>query len=507
MLTLTKQYQCDTVATWNIGVVFTPKRAADFAIEKFGLLDLWFNGKTVFDPTMGEGNLLESLVDKALERGKNLSDIPLRNLFGVECNSAHYNTALAKFNNKYNIDMSNNFFRTDILTFSQIKADVLFGNPPWCNFADLPPEYKEFVKPFFLEYGLVQNKQKLLLGGSRIDIAALVIQKTIADNLQKEGSAVFFLPLSILLNDGAHESFRHFSVKGFEYALKSVYDFADIDVFGVSTRFGLAEFEKKAAQDTKIPYFRHENGWKEYQAQKALDKKGSPYIISSGNYIALPQISVPAESKPRQGVNTCGANSVFIFTEYENIDKDTCSVASGNKSFLLPKKFVYPLLTANNFSLKNNNYTELPRKWVLLPYDSKGKPLHNLSLYPFLEKYLETFKDLLIKRKGVFIQAQIRRGLWWALLGVGSYNFTKYKVVWEAYGKKHFLPRVFEGAWQANQSLQAFIPCADENTALRIQTSLQRPEVEQFLLSSKMEGTMSWAQPGKIMSLLKREKI
>ncbi|MDR2792830.1 MAG: hypothetical protein LBB61_04080 [Treponema sp.] len=485
-------------ATLAIGAVFTRPDTAAFAVDAFGILDLWLSGKTVLDPTMGQANLLEVLVDAALEKGYALSELPLHNLFGVECNAAFHSNARAKFINKYHVDMSANFYRQDILKFDSVRADVLFGNPPWCNFSDLPREYKEFVKPFFLDYGLAPNKRKLLLGGSRIDIAALIIQKTITDNLIDNGIAVFFLPLSLFLNDGAHEAFRCFTAGNKRYALKAVYDFADKDVFGISARSGLALFEKKAAYNKEIPYFRYENEWKEYTAFPALNRKGSFLAVTRAKrQSAFVQITVPSESKPRQGINTCGANGVFIFTEYQDIDDTVCKVFSSGNYYHLPKKFIYPLITTKNFT-----FTEKPQKWILLPYNPHGKPLDELSPYPLLKDYFEKYRHVLAARKGVFIQTYIQRGLWWALLGVGPYSFQQYKIVWEAYGKKHFTPRLFEGSWQANQSLQAFIPCNDKKTALRILDKLQKPEVENFLRSSKMEGTMSWAQPGKISNML-----
>ena len=78
-----------------------------------------------------------------------------------------------------------------------------------------------------------------------------------------------------------------------------------------------------------------------------------------------------------------------------------------------------------------------------------------------------------------------------------------YKVVWEAYGKKEFNPIIFEGMWQANQSLQAFIPTRTIVEARDILQKLKNPAIEAYLLSLKMEGTMNWAQPGKIKKLIK----
>jgi hypothetical protein len=44
------------------------------------------------------------------------------------------------------------------------------------------------------------------------------------------------------------------------------------------------------------------------------------------------------------------------------------------------------------------------------------------------------------------------------MLAVWSYNFSPFKIVWQAYGKNFFAPKIFAQNWQANQSLQAFMP-------------------------------------------------
>jgi hypothetical protein len=483
----------------GIGAVFTPAKWAEFAIETYGLLDAWLGGKTVFDPTMGEGALLAALVEHAKKRGLQVASLPISNLFGVEINGVSHRKALDAFAARYNKDMTNNFFNDDIFHFGEKKFDVLFGNPPWRNFVDLPQDYKAAVKPLFLTYGLIDNPQKLLLGGSRIDIAALIVQKSVVDNLTENGKAVFFLPLSLFLNDGAHAAFRRFTSNGTCYMLCSLYDFEGLDVFqAVATRYGLALFEKKRETPERIPYFRSENNtWIE---RKAVSRKSGASLLvttdtqSVGN---LPYITVPADAKPRQGVNPCGARNVFVFNRCESLDEDMCKV---DDAHTLPKKFVFPLITSHNF--KNST---APVKWALLPYNTRtGKPLTQAEMddEPALSTYLRMHKTALSSRKGTLIQTYIKRGLWWALLGVGRYTFSQYKVVWEAYGKASFKPQLFCGDWQANQALHAFIPCADKAAAERLLGTLSHPAVERYLLSSRMGGTMNWAQPGRIAAIL-----
>jgi hypothetical protein len=483
----------------TIGAIYTPCKWAKFAIEKYSLFDDWIAGKTIFDPAMGVGNLLASLIDYGMEKGYSLSGLPALNLFGMELNTNAYNTAIDKFIEKYDIDMRKNFFNGDILSSGEKNFDILFGNPPWCNFVDLPAEYKEDIKKSFFEYGLVDNPKKLLLGGSRIDIAALVIQKCILENLFPDGKAVFFLPLSLFLNDGAHTQFRKFNANGTSYSLRSIYDFENIDVFeNIATRYGLALFEKKHVKLEHVPYFRFENDkWTEYKA--VSHKAGWPLLVSSNvnGIVHVPQIHVSHNEKPRQGINACGAINVFVFNKYEDIDDFQCRV---NDEYFLPKKYVYPLITGSNF--RNSG---VPEKWVLLPYNNKtGKPLAapELENEPLLLDYLNRHKSTLKNRKGAIIQAYIKRGIWWALLGVGKYSFLNYKIVWEAYGKNSFRPQLFAGPWQANQSLQAFIPCSEKSKAKHLLAQLSSPAVEQYLLASGMKRTMNWAQPGKISSIL-----
>ncbi|MCC6600765.1 MAG: SAM-dependent DNA methyltransferase, partial [Crocinitomicaceae bacterium] len=164
----------------------------------------------------------------------------------------------------------------------------------------------------------------------------------------------------------------------------------------------------------------------------------------------------------------------------------------------------FPLITSKEFKTEANS----PTKWVLLPYTVNGKPLEwrQIQEFPELRNYLEVNKEVLQRRKGVILNATLTRGYWWVMLGVGEYNFFPYKVVWGAYSKTSFNPTDFEGNWQANQSLQAFIPVKTLSGSRRIQSELSDKKIKNYLLSLKMEGTMNWAQPGKIKKIIKFEE-
>jgi hypothetical protein len=219
--------------------------------------------------------------------------------------------------------------------------------------------------------------------------------------------------------------------------------------------------------------------------------------------IKIEPIIVQKHSQPRQGYNSCGSNHIFSFDNFVEIDEKTCEVSNQKITAILPKKYIFPLITNQNFE---QDFL-LPKKWVFLPYNQNGKPLSWLQIEAekSLVFYLLKHQNLLQNRKGLMLNSWIKKGVWWALLGVGDYNFYPFKIVWMAYGKKNFTPKIFPQNWQANQSLQAFMPSLDITEAKEIFLKLQNSQIEKYLLSLKMDGTMNWAQPGKIKKLLKFE--
>ncbi len=490
----------------RIGAVFTPLEVGAFAVRTFRIVDRWLDGSTVFDPTMGQGHLLEALVDEAVCRGVALEDIPFDRLFGNELSAAHRGVALEKFAGKHGVDMGAQFTHGDVLTLKPRAYDVVLGNPPWVSYVDLPEDYRSCVKPFFASYGLVDEQRDLLLGKSRIDFAALIVQCVVADFLLDGGEAILFLPLSLFLNDGAHTCFRRFRVNDVSFAVLSVHDYNTFQAFpGVSTRYGLVRIRRGQPTTFPVPYLQMENGtWKNFLA-RPLFANDDPWSISRPEQVhkrfELPEIVLKKESQPRQGVNTGGANDVFFFEHLTPLDSGLAEVLTSDGSMvLLPQRFLFPLVTANVFRARG----EEPSKWVLLPYNTDGRLLSSieLAMETELDSYFQSKRQRLQKRKGVMLNATIKRGMWWTMLGVGPYSFYPFKVIWESYGRSTFRPMIIPGHWQANQSLQAFIPLRTRTEAEHVLERLQHSSIEDYLRSLQMDGTMNWAQPGKIKKLI-----
>ena len=297
--------------------------------------------------------------------------------------------------------------------------------------------------------------------------------------------------------------FRNYSARGpqndidsrRDFAVDTVYEFTSTKVFdSVGTSYCCAKFQGDTPQDFPISYFKElGDEWVEHKALP-LKNPTDPWRIVKDldelNMDTTLEIRLSPEQKPRQGVNTCGANSVFIFDR---------------KPSHLPEQFLYPLATKEIW----RQNTLLPHKWILLPYHQQtGKLLisEEIEQWDTLKKHLQNAQEVLKSRKGTLLRSAMKIGNWWTLFGVGPYAFAPFKVIWQAYGKSDFTPVVLSSVagqmWQGNQAMHAFIPCWTAHDAQRIKTALENPKIPALLRQLNGAGKCNWAQPGKIKKIL-----
>ena len=479
----------------RIGVVFTPRKWAGWLLDRYEVGQKWLEGATILDPTAGQGVFALALLDYARNRGIEITQKLLNQIVLVEKEGVFLKhlqqTVWEEF--KLHFPEKNLLVCDVILETPQLKADVLVGNPPWANYTDLPREYQQLVKDHFLLEGIVANKKEVLLGGSRADLSALVLQVALGKLTQTAATACFFLPLSLFFGDDAHKGFRKFQAGSRPFQITSVYEFLPGVVFeSIATMYGCAGFKMDATCSFPVSYFRSEHEeWVSYQAVP-LQNPTDPWRVESLNAVSQPriQIQIRPEQKPRQGVNTCGANAIFMFEE---------------KPAFIPDRYLYPLVTKEHWKKDGRK----PHKWILLPYDRETKKALSISS---LEKETELYQYLLRHRvplearKGTLIRSSIAKGTWWSLLGVGLYSFAPYKVIWQAFGSSEFKPLVVSSVegqpWQGNQAMHTFIPCENQEDAERLCRELSDSPVERLLLEMNGGGRCNWAQPGKVRKIL-----
>jgi len=490
------------LANVEIGRVFTPLPWAEWLINKWGVFDEWLRGASICDPTAGQGAFALALFHIAHIKGVPVTSSLLARLTLVEMHRADLDAFRAKSAQDFGIDFpASGLVARDVITDSaNTQHDILIGNPPWSNFTELPSSYKERLKKHFIAEGLAPDKRQLLLGSSRMDVAALVLKIVLGKMLNKNGVGYFYLPLSLFSGDDAHKGFRDYRANGREFAIDEIYEFTTTKVFdGIGTSYCCARFRLDVPQRFPVKCFREmEGSWVEHAAVP-LKKPDDPWRVfqeqdelDGANPI---EVTLSPEQRPRQGVNTCGANAFFIFDE---------------KPTHLPEDYIFPLASKEVWK----EPVAVPRKWILLPYDSDtGRPLswRKIEQVKELRDYLNDAKSALVRRKGTLIRSAIGKGCWWSLLGVGPYSFAPYKVIWQAYGQSDFTPIILHmedgQVWQGNQAMHAFIPCWEEHDGMRIQKSLQHPAILTLLQQLNGGGKCNWAQPGKIRKILSFHQV
>lgn len=418
----------------------------------------------------------------------------LEQLYLIEKEGYFINQFRQSFFTIFKMDFpESNILNLDIIQNNpKLQFDYIIGNPPWANFNDLDSSIKETLKSFFVGVGLVKNLKDVLLGGSRIDIAALVLYSVFANNTKVGSKCGFFLPISLFLNDGASDSFRNYRIGNIDFCLDQIHDFRNLEVFkGIATRFCFATFTMSKRTKYPIDYYIFSGNVWEKQFAAPIGSENSPLIIkkdSLSSSFDIKKVDLDFWQQPRQGINTCGANDIFIVDEYPTH---------------INPMFIYPLVTTRLLQGRASD----PEKFIILPYHKNGKPISMRELNETgLLEYFSQHQERLQNRKGVLINSLINKGFWWALIGIGPYSFSPFKVIWPSFGSKEFSPKVVSAwnnqEWQANQAMQAFIPTNSLDDAKRIQEDLCSSGIEIHLRDQKMEGTMNWAQPGRIKRFL-----
>jgi hypothetical protein len=470
------------------GEVFTPIEWGRFAVREAGILERWLNGAIVFDCCMGSGNLFLALISEALDKGFSLDRLPLQNIYGTELYQ-HNIDAWFKTAEEMQLPVKReNFVRADFcFTKPFIKADILLTNPPWISFGNLEANYKEQLKPLFQQYGLIEPNNKILLGKSRVDLSALIITIAGADWLKDDALIAAFLPSS-LFSSMVHEQFRDFD-KNMKTSLNKIYHLTNRKVFNVNCLYLFAIFDKP--QKPKASALQYT--WcKEKQCWET-----SPFHHQHATVKDFSLFSYKKTNTPRQGVNTGGANALFIFDKAVFKDKSV-EVSNKSNSAVLPRQYLYPLLSPQNFRGEDSAL-----RWVLLPYTKNGKLLDyaEIKKNKLLYNYFSQNETSLRARKGALLANYTKGEKFYALLGVGPYSFAPYKIIWQAMGAKQFVPKIFDGRWQANQAMHSFIPAYSKEEAEKLFNYLTSTEVCRYVEKRYGVGHQSFAQPHVIKEL------
>lgn len=407
------------------------------------------NVKSVIDTAAGSCNFLLYLADL----------YPNITFYGIEKNIQVYNQTKIIVDKYKNIKY---FLGDAIYDFFDIpKCDLYIGNPPWVNFIDLDKEYRDKIKETWTQYFSVKKDFRMLLGDSRGDLCQLFMYMSIKKYLKDGGRFSVLMPImSIRSKNSSSHDFR---------------EFKNINVTKITEITSISPFENTERSscfidgfnegDTKFPI--------EYVVfgkdtlTKKLTKKGNNLVFEGDR-----DILGKSEYVARQGINTLGANDIFIFKSEPKL-----------KSPLIKR-----LLKSSD--IKKWYYK--PSYWILLPYEDK-KVIDEQMMennFPQIYEYLNSHRDKLSRRKSKLVKKNF-----YQLFGVGDYTFKKYKVIWKGLGSKKLECVVVDEETLPNQSMNCYISTDNFDEANYICAVLNSNFFENELLKVCESGSKSFAQP------------
>mgnify|MGYP003736707323 FL=1 len=106
----------------SLGDVDTPLPWAEWAAERYGIVTRWLEGATILDPTLGKGNLLESLIVAGSKRGIKPSNLPVQNLFGLDLNEEKIFSFRERLQERYGVTIPRG---------NLVVGDLLLGHLDW----------------------------------------------------------------------------------------------------------------------------------------------------------------------------------------------------------------------------------------------------------------------------------------------------------------------------------------------------------------------------------------
>lgn len=350
--------------------------------------------------------------------------------------------------------------------FSQGKKDIVIGNPPWVNWEYMPEEYRRSSQHLWIDYNLFRAKGRDL-SFSKEDISVLITYIVMDKLLKDEGILAFVIRQGVFKSAQNGVGFRSFKLKD-ECGIKVLRadDLSKIRAFDNATNSTAIVYLKKG-EDTcyPVPYILWKkrgdlkklsfNGYsdlREVKAQMTLtwqkampaveDDLTSIWLTADENELeSMNKVLGRNEYKARTGVFTGGANAVYWLNinkkEGEKIEVSNIVERAKRKTEkitrIIEPDYVFPMLKGSNVRKWNITYDT----YLLCPHTAETKmwPVTQTVLQeevPDTLEYLRHFKEDLDGRKGFAgWEKEIQQQEFQAILRIGEYTFSKYKVIWK----------------------------------------------------------------------------
>lgn len=427
----------------------------------------------VLDPTCGSGCFLVTAIAAKRSAGASLTQI-LDSVAGIDINPLAVLTA--KTNYLLSIlelleegrPVRLPIFQGDVLhpdLPDLPQADLLVGNPPWINWEYLPESYRARSQHLWPDYGLLLPRGK----GTRFakeDISILVTCTAADKLLHTGGMLAFVIRQGVFKSAQNGAGFRRFQLPdGTGLRVLQADDLSRLRVFdhaagsaalllarkGEHTRYPLPYhlWEKRDPQQrsaikphSTLDEVRAQTQIRRQQAMPAQSQDPtSPWITAEETALnTFSSVLGQNHYKARTGVFTGGANAVYwlhitgrdgALLQVENITRRAKRQVPRVQAALEPD-CLFPLILGRDLEQWRVSYSA----YLLCPHtaQSKLRPIPGEQLArncPATFAYLSSFRTVLDSRNGFASwEKEIQRAEFHAILKVGSYTFSQYKVAW-----------------------------------------------------------------------------
>jgi len=451
------------------------------------------------------------------------------------------------------------------------EFDFVIGNPPWISWDSLPKSYRDSTKDMWFSYGLFTlSGMKARLGGGKKDISMLFTYICIDRYLRNDGILGFLLTQAVIKTKGAGEGFRRFRVKDSPIKVLKVHDFSDFNPFeGASNKTIFMIFKKnrptkypisyiKWYKKGKIDYFSNYDEIKNNLIKEKLKatpisniNKNSPWITLSKDKLWIKNILKSSDYEAHLGINSGGANSVYLLNIIEKLNQDVRTIevpiklksifsniygnVENNKINLdiryllienkideskkkldiiqrrIEDTFIFPVIKSRHlkpWGIKGYNYhivVQNPDKRI--GYDERWMKINFRYTYDYLKNF-----EYFLKERAAYKKYFDDSDPFYTMFNIGIYTFNKYKVVWNRMGNKlksSVISTISDYYLSEKMLLPdnviSFIGCSSENEAHYICSRLNS-NIANDILQSIAKGTKSFGTPSFIEDYMGIEK-
>lgn len=430
---------------------------------------------------------------------------------------------------------------------------VVLGNPPWLAWDKLAPDYRARTDALWRSYGLFNLSGKdARYGGSKKELASLVLYAAVDRYLAPNGVLAFVLPKALFIKGKSGEGFRQFGEQlGKPFQVLAIDDFSALDLFsGVQSKASAillragsptvypipVRIWTPCAGAESIPCGHAADAFAERVGAKSEQGQAVPVSRSQGASLRFEPLdnskrardpqselaerlmtdarrrNLPRGYRAQLGANAAGGSAVF-WLERTDLTRPLARAVNLNASGKRPAPRVEATLeTALLFPLLRwrdvAEYRCQPPETILLcPQDPETRRGFSEEImqtrYPNALRYLALFEEEL-KARAAYRRYQ-NDAPYWSLYNVDARTFAPYKVVWRRMDKTVraalVAPDPASGKPILPQETLAMTPVESVDEGDYLTAVLNSNYARALFASSGAPGAKSFGSPGAFNAL------